>query len=781
MSEPQSSASSNTIDPRLCTNPASLPFCSSPVKTPTPTPTPSTKASSTLSTILTNSIPVTTSAIKVLTSTSIQAPATFSKIPPVKVPPTTSAQVIPTTSIKVLPTTSVKIPPTTSIKAPDTTSVKIPTTTSIKIPTTTSVKIPTTTQYITTSTTTTSTKRSTVTSSQTTMILKSIKPSNSAPNVGAGSPSDGLQAESVPTPVKNQGQDDPVPTGNPGKPGSPDDQGSPGPPGNPGNPGTQSTPSPIFSSITPSPAATSSPSKIPPPPASSPDPPVSSKPPVASNPPVSSQPPVPSDDPSTDPAKPPPSTSSSALPSSSSSADTETQTQKAAPTANKDSSKTTSSADFEAAAVTSSSAAAPTVASSEAVESTSTSDEPQPSTTSALVASAGSADGAQDTDQPSKVPSASLTGLSSALPAAITPTLSEILNPSNTMINSLGNNNPSTLVLASGTKPIPTGSTLSGPAGQPIAPPGTAPGAPGGTQPAGGQETGNPDLKLQNADKSSSSPPTGVIVGTAFGGFAAVAVLIIFIWLYRRRSQRRMQGNEPLTPLNGPAGGMTQGDGGAWGQSDRGMEEVQPNPRRLTLMPPASSSSNNPFSDANAVDKQPVRGILKAPVFEPFDFSLETAAVGVASTTDVAVPPVPPRSRARTAGHRSSQSFSTPTPPSRPLSSRHGSSLSLGQFTEKRDKFRSDPFDLEIDTSMIPNSLTPQITQNPRASSIYSSQVPNRSSRYTSGITISTLSDSDSPITGPAPTWDSPTLGNAELSKNGKKWPDNAFGVGQAL
>lgn len=590
--------------------------------------------------------------------------------------------------------------------------------------------------------------------------------------MGAGSPSDGLQAESVPTPVKNQGQDDPVPTGNPG---------NPGPPGNAGNPGTESTPSPIFSSITPSPAATSSPSKIPPPPASSPDPPVSSKPPVASKPPVSSEPPAPSDDPSTEPAQPPPTTSSSALPSSSSSADVETQTQNAAPTANKDSSKTTSSADFVAQAVSSSSTAAPTEASSQAVESTSTSDEPQPSTSSASVASAGSADGAQETGQPSKVTSASLTGLSSALPASITPTLSEILNPSNTMINSLGNNNPSTLVLASGTKPIPTGSTFPGPAGQPIAPPGTAQGSAAGTQPPGGQETGNPDLKLQNADKSSSAPPTGVIVGTACGGFAAVAVLIIFIWLYRRRSQRRLQGNEPLTPLNGPAGGMTQGDGGAWGQADRGMEEVQPNPRRMTMMPPASSSSNNPFSDANAVDKQPMRGILKAPVFEPFNFSLETATVGVASTTDVAVPPVPPRSRARTVGHRSSQSFSTPTPPNRPVSSRHGSSLSLGQFTEKRDKFRSDPFDLELDTSMIPNSLTPQITQHPRASSIYSSQVANRSSRYTSGITISTLSDSDSPISGPAPSWDSPTLGNAELSKNGKKWPDNAFGVGQAL
>lgn len=393
--------------------------------------------------------------------------------------------------------------------------------------------------------------------------------------------------------------------------------------------------------------------------------------------------------------------------------------------------------------------------------------------------------------------------------------VTEILDPANTATDMA---NPTTLVIAGGSTPVPTASSSLGFIVPPTVPSGsgsqTILNVPSGTEAStggGGEETGNADLKLQPAQKSSSSS-TGIIIGSTFGAAAVVALIAIFIWLWRRRARRRQLGQQPLTPLTPGAGeslsqtpnvGSSGGSGssklgggfslGGWtrsslprGRASPAMRQIQPSAGERGMMPgpaPGSSSGNNPFSDANAIDKQPLRGILKP---SNFMFPVKSQAVGVAATSDVAVPPVPPRSRARTGGaHRASQSLNMP--PSRPQSSRRASSMSLSQFGERRDKFRSDPFDLELDTNFIPDNTlatTTHSSQNVRASSIYSSHTTAPSIGYTSGLTgltVSTLSDvGDSPI-NPSRTWDSPTLGKEDLKQPGKKWPDSAFGVGQAL
>ncbi|UKZ66932.1 uncharacterized protein TrAtP1_008097 [Trichoderma atroviride] len=124
------------------------------------------------------------------------------------------------------------------------------------------------------------------------------------------------------------------------------------------------------------------------------------------------------------------------------------------------------------------------------------------------------------------------------------------------------------------------------------------------------------------------------------------------------------------------------------------------------IPPPSSSVLANPFTDDNMVLPPPV------------------------STSNRR------RSRGRSLG--GIKSFQTPAVPPRPHSVHRESLQSNNSFAQRRDKFRSDPFDLELESRLAP----PRNTASSRGSSVYSSNQlleDNRdsyTSRYISGSSL---------------------------------------------
>ncbi len=268
-----------------------------------------------------------------------------------------------------------------------------------------------------------------------------------------------------------------------------------------------------------------------------------------------------------------------------------------------------------------------------------------------------------------------------------------------------------------------------------------------------------------------------MIIGGAVGGAAALAVIALLFWLWRRRVNKKKELGQPRTPVSERSGGGGRPlSGGAaatrpfaagrqastrvqgWWAShgvghgaplitpeygEKQPAVVQPVPARARRASLEQRALQDPFSDAHGSEarnvaaaattaitplqqqqqQQRLRGILKQPApslhsSHPSDASSIVAAAAAR------------RSRAHSASgqQRASQ---------RILASRRTSSLTNDPFEDRRTKFRSDPFDLELDTRMLSSSSSsssfsvPQ--RDPRASSVYSART-GTSSRYTSGM-----------------------------------------------
>ncbi|PTB62451.1 hypothetical protein BBK36DRAFT_1185403 [Trichoderma citrinoviride] len=277
---------------------------------------------------------------------------------------------------------------------------------------------------------------------------------------------------------------------------------------------------------------------------------------------------------------------------------------------------------------------------------------------------------------------------------------------------------------------------------------------------------------------SSSKPPTGTIVGGTVGGIAAVALILILLWLWKRRAADGRQG------LNKDGGFTEKGSFISMGQKlgisttlnaarrklgeklgsrnvnmDRGnsqfLEAAITEPINATLPPdplcqhPVAPGNRprefrngqgislepgklNPFSDANSL-----MSVTAPPPssLDPFSDDNMVLPPPVSASTR--------RSRGRSLGGLGS--FQVPRGPPRPHSvhreSVHGLE-STGQnresFLQRRDRIRSDPFDLELQ----PNQLIPPGTAiSTRGSSVYSGQFQQSSrdsytSRYVSGSSL---------------------------------------------
>jgi hypothetical protein len=122
------------------------------------------------------------------------------------------------------------------------------------------------------------------------------------------------------------------------------------------------------------------------------------------------------------------------------------------------------------------------------------------------------------------------------------------------------------------------------------------------------------------------------------------------------------------------------------------------------ILPPSSSMLSNPFTDDNMVLPPPVSAANR-------------------------------RSRGRSLG--GIRSFQAPAVPPRPHSVHRESLQSNDSFSQRRDKFRSDPFDLELESQV----ASQRNGASSRSSSMYSNQVPQNNrdsytSRYISGSSI---------------------------------------------
>ncbi|KAM3510362.1 hypothetical protein MY11210_005926 [Beauveria gryllotalpidicola] len=289
------------------------------------------------------------------------------------------------------------------------------------------------------------------------------------------------------------------------------------------------------------------------------------------------------------------------------------------------------------------------------------------------------------------------------------------------------------------------------------------------------------DLQLQN-DGDGGGPSMGVIIGGAVGGAAALAILALLVWLWKRQARNRKEDlGRPHSPLavTAAAGGSHQqapyavtGPFAAGRQASMRIKNPlqgwwashRPPPRinggqPMRQVAPAAAA-DDPFSDAHATQaqhaasqQQRLRGILKQPApslhsSRPSDASYSSVAAGR-------------RSRAHSLSGQ------------RAAATRRASSLTNDPFQDRRNKFRSDPFDLELDTQMLRKS-----SGHVRASSVYSGGwgggAP--SSRYTSGVSSAwgaepTAVGSSRP--GPS---DSPTL----PQQNARGFDGGGF-VGQAM
>ncbi|KAL6692716.1 hypothetical protein J3F84DRAFT_382082 [Trichoderma pleuroticola] len=312
--------------------------------------------------------------------------------------------------------------------------------------------------------------------------------------------------------------------------------------------------------------------------------------------------------------------------------------------------------------------------------------------------------------------------------------------------------------------------------------------------PGGSQATVQP---IADPVSSSSRPSTGTIVGGTIGGIAAAAVIVILLWFWRRRVARDGLGSskaytekDSSTPMAQRLGISTtlsavkQNIGEKFAprnvNMDRGNSQfleadtVQPR----SVAPGRNKGAPNPLSAAGGNPKP--KGHKLGPGlsfdfgrrFNPFSDANALMSGTVPPSSSVLVNPfsddnmvLPPpvsapnrRSRGRSLG--GIRSFHAPTVPARPHSVHRESLQSNGSFNQRRDKFRSDPFDLEIESRLAPPANgTPS-----RSSSVYSSQMQQNphdsyTSKYASGSSLGDwTAGGDVGAGGPAGRRDSPTI-----------------------
>ncbi|KAL7932425.1 hypothetical protein V8C35DRAFT_307037 [Trichoderma chlorosporum] len=289
-------------------------------------------------------------------------------------------------------------------------------------------------------------------------------------------------------------------------------------------------------------------------------------------------------------------------------------------------------------------------------------------------------------------------------------------------------------------------------------------GLPGGSQP-----TAQP---IADPVSSSSRPSTSTIVGGTIGGIAAAAVIVILLWFWRRKMAGGRRGSSKAYTEKDPSKPMAQRLGIATTLSavkqnmsekfaprnvnmNRGNSQfleadaTQPRdvapmrngraqkpvaaggkPKRHKLAPGLSFDFGrrfNPFSDANALMSGTVPPPSSSVLSNPFS-----------DDNMVLPPPVSApnrRSRGRSLG--GIRSFQAPPVPPRPHSLHRESLQSNDSFTQRRDKFRSDPFDLELESQLAP----PANGIPSRSSSVYSNHVEQNprdsyTSKYVSGSSL---------------------------------------------
>ncbi|PNP39149.1 hypothetical protein TGAMA5MH_09001 [Trichoderma gamsii] len=269
----------------------------------------------------------------------------------------------------------------------------------------------------------------------------------------------------------------------------------------------------------------------------------------------------------------------------------------------------------------------------------------------------------------------------------------------------------------------------------------------------------------------STNPSTATIVGGTVGGIAAAAFLVVLLWLLRRKltsrkSQEPNKGgsSKPMAQKLGIAttlDAVKQNFGGKPGarnvNMNRGnsqfLDAVTVEPMKTptyvkSQTPPAAVRKApskarklglsfdhgklfNPFSDANALMSGKIPPPSSSILANPF-------------TDDnmVLPPPVSAANRRRSRGRSLGgiKSFQAPTVPARPHSVHRESLQSNDSFAQRRDKFRSDPFDLELESRLAPTP--PGIAASSRGSSVYSNNQlleDNRdsyTSRYISGSSL---------------------------------------------
>ncbi|POR36460.1 Uncharacterized protein TPAR_03334 [Tolypocladium paradoxum] len=162
----------------------------------------------------------------------------------------------------------------------------------------------------------------------------------------------------------------------------------------------------------------------------------------------------------------------------------------------------------------------------------------------------------------------------------------------------------------------------------------------------------------------------------------------------------------------------------------------------------------DPFSDAQATSSsavystsQPTNAKPSNPFADPSTTQPRRHSRNQSQTVSVTyAPAIPPRTRGRSlsATVRASQ-YPPPAMASRPHSIHRDSLQSVEFFVDRRNKVRSDPFDLELESRMMPGATA--VAQMPRRTAASPTHGPHtrpgslRSSRYTSGVSTSDWSE----------------------------------------
>ncbi|OAQ93091.1 hypothetical protein VFPFJ_02252 [Purpureocillium lilacinum] len=374
---------------------------------------------------------------------------------------------------------------------------------------------------------------------------------------------------------------------------------------------------------------------------------------------------------------------------------------------------------------------------------------------------------------------------------------------------------------------------------------------------AGNHRGGGSDIVPPATSSTSSSGGLSKqsIIGISVGGFAALALIALLIWAWRKRAakkRRRSENAQIADQLYGsasekkvaaaaPAPSWVFGPPAAWlphrdnvGRSNDGgsslyteapvpAQNVQPANRHPMLgkltpnfgadwwrwragpgngsntqqlpvegnqraaMPSGQldvganlgfslqgSGTFDPFSDAHAASApqayMPAQPLDRRLPADPFADSAAVLGPSVHRRSKsrkgsvTYAPTIPPRARGRSL-NATTGGFQNPPlqPASRAHSMHRESTQSAESFSERRNKFRSDPFDLELQGGIMPSATAlAQMPRNTAASSMYSTQTRHgspSSSRYTSGVSASDVGEAG-PV-GVAPgrrSADSPTL-----------------------